>query len=145
MIGYYRAENPGETRAALGGWHDTGDIVAIDAERFRRHQGARQALRQDRRRTRLAAAVEDLVSGLWPDDAIAAIAAPDPKKGERVVLVDDTAGRDAVSGSGLDEDARAPPKSWHPPTVVVLDAIPTLGSGKTDYAALGRVLRDRAA
>ena len=34
MIGYYRADNPGELEPPSGGWHDTGDIVAIDAEGF---------------------------------------------------------------------------------------------------------------
>jgi acyl-[acyl-carrier-protein]-phospholipid O-acyltransferase/long-chain-fatty-acid--[acyl-carrier-protein] ligase len=32
------------------------------------------------------ASVEDLVVGLWPDHVTAAIAAPDPKRGERVIL-----------------------------------------------------------
>ena len=32
-----------------------------------------------------------------------------------------------------------------PDAVVVLDAIPLLGSGKTDYVALAKLLRDRGA
>ena len=32
-----------------------------------------------------------------------------------------------------------------PASVVVLDTIPLLGSGKTDYIALARVLRERGA
>jgi acyl-[acyl-carrier-protein]-phospholipid O-acyltransferase / long-chain-fatty-acid--[acyl-carrier-protein] ligase len=32
------------------------------------------------------ALVEDLVAELWPDHVSAAIAAPDPKRGERVIL-----------------------------------------------------------
>ena len=34
MLGYYRAENPGVLEAPADGWHDTGDIVAIDAQGF---------------------------------------------------------------------------------------------------------------
>ena len=34
MLGYYRAENPGVLEPPPDGWHDTGDIVAIDAEGF---------------------------------------------------------------------------------------------------------------
>ena len=34
MLGYYRAENPGVLEAPPDGWHDTGDIVAIDAQGF---------------------------------------------------------------------------------------------------------------
>ena len=34
MIGYYRADNPGELEPPPDGWHDTGDIVVIDDEGF---------------------------------------------------------------------------------------------------------------
>ena len=54
MLGYLRAENPGVLEPPAEGWHDTGDIVAIDAAGLHRHQGPRQALRQDRRRDGLA-------------------------------------------------------------------------------------------
>ena len=54
MLGYLQAENPGVLEPPADGWHDTGDIVAIDARGLRRHQGPRQALRQDRRRDGLA-------------------------------------------------------------------------------------------
>jgi acyl-[acyl-carrier-protein]-phospholipid O-acyltransferase / long-chain-fatty-acid--[acyl-carrier-protein] ligase len=33
----------------------------------------------------------------------------------------------------------------HPSSIVVLDAIPLLGSGKTNYAALAKELRDSGA
>ena len=54
MIGYYRADNPGELEPPPGGWHDTGDIVTIDEAGLRHDKGPRQALRQDRRRNRVA-------------------------------------------------------------------------------------------
>jgi acyl-[acyl-carrier-protein]-phospholipid O-acyltransferase/long-chain-fatty-acid--[acyl-carrier-protein] ligase len=34
MLGYLRAENPGVLERPPDGWHDTGDIVAIDADGF---------------------------------------------------------------------------------------------------------------
>ena len=34
MLGYLRAENPGVLEALADGWHDTGDIVTIDAAGF---------------------------------------------------------------------------------------------------------------
>ncbi len=34
MLGYLRAEKPGVLEPTPGGWHDTGDIVAIDDEGF---------------------------------------------------------------------------------------------------------------
>ena len=54
MLGYLKVENPGVLEPPAEGWHDTGDIVAIDAAGLHRHQGPRQALRQDRRRDGLA-------------------------------------------------------------------------------------------
>ena len=91
-----------------------------------------------------AVAHEDLVAGLWPSDSVAAIAAPDPRKGERVIL--------ATTRPGA---TRAEVQAWlrikgaseimFPAAVVVLDAMPLLGSGKTDYPALARALRDRGA
>ena len=54
MLGYLRAENPGVLEPLADGWHDTGDIVTIDAGGLHRHQGPRQTLRQDRRRDGLA-------------------------------------------------------------------------------------------
>ena len=105
MIGYYRADNPGRARAA-------GRRLA----RHRRHRGDRRG--RLRRRSRAApsassrspanssrsAPLEDLVSGLWPDDLVAAVAAPDPKRGERVILATTHAGRDQGRGPDLDED-----------------------------------------
>ena len=54
MLGYLRAEKPGVLEPPPEGWYDTGDIVAIDEQGYHRHQGPRQALRQDRRRDDLA-------------------------------------------------------------------------------------------
>ena len=34
MLGYLHADNPGDIEPPADGWHDTGDIVTIDAEGF---------------------------------------------------------------------------------------------------------------
>jgi acyl-[acyl-carrier-protein]-phospholipid O-acyltransferase / long-chain-fatty-acid--[acyl-carrier-protein] ligase len=88
------------------------------------------------------ASVEDLVAELWPDHVTAAIAAPDPKRGERVIL--------ATTKPGA---TRAEVQAWmktkgasqfmHPSSVVALEAIPVLGSGKTNYVALAKYLHER--
>jgi acyl-[acyl-carrier-protein]-phospholipid O-acyltransferase/long-chain-fatty-acid--[acyl-carrier-protein] ligase len=90
------------------------------------------------------ALVKDLVAELWPDHVTAAIAAPDPKRGERVIL--------ATTKPGA---TRAEVQAWmktkgasefmHPSSVVALEAIPVLGSGKTNYVALAKALSDSGA
>ncbi len=144
MIGYYRADSPGELEPPPGGWHDTGDIVTIDSEGFVTIKGRAKRFAKIAGELISLARVEDLVAGLWPDEIVAAIAAPDLKKGERVVL--------ATTKPGA---TRAEVQAWMrikgaseimcPAAVIVLDAIPLMGSGKTDYMALARVLRERGA
>ncbi|HZZ59667.1 MAG TPA: acyl-[ACP]--phospholipid O-acyltransferase [Roseiarcus sp.] len=144
MIGYFRADDPGELEPPPGGWHDTGDIVAIDADGFVKIQGRAKRFAKIAGELISLGALEDLVSGLWPDDLVATVSAPDPKRGERVILATTHAGA-----------TRAEVQAWMkikgasaimvPDAVVALEAIPLLGSGKTDYIALARLLRERGA
>ncbi|MBV9287753.1 MAG: acyl-[ACP]--phospholipid O-acyltransferase [Hyphomicrobiales bacterium] len=144
MIGYYRADNPGELEPPPGGWHDTGDIVTIDGSGFVAIKGRAKRFAKIAGETVSLGAVEDLISGLWPDDLFAAVAAPDPKRGERVIV--------ATTKSGA---SKAEVQAWmkikgaseimFPESVVILETIPLLGSGKTDYVALMRTLKERGA
>jgi acyl-[acyl-carrier-protein]-phospholipid O-acyltransferase/long-chain-fatty-acid--[acyl-carrier-protein] ligase len=144
MIGYYRVDNPGELETPLGGWHDTGDIVEIDEEGFVAIKGRAKRFVKIAGETVSLAAVEDLVTDLWPDHIAAAIAAPDPKRGERVIL--------ATTKPGA---TRAEVQTWmkikgaseimHPSSIVVLEEMPLLGTGKTNYVALARALRESGA
>ncbi len=144
MIGYYRADNPGELEPPPGGWHDTGDIVAIDGEGFVAIKGRAKRFAKIAGETVSLASIEDLVVDLWPDHIAAAVAAPDPKRGERVIL--------ATTKPGA---TRAEVQTWMkirgaseimgPSSVVVLDAIPLLGSGKINYVALAKALRESGA
>ena len=144
MLGYYRADNPGEIEPPSGGSHDTGDIVAIDEQGFVAIKGRAKRFAKIAGETVSLASVEDLVADLWPEHVAAAIAAPDPKRGERVIL--------ATTKPGA---TRAEAQTWmkikgaseimYPASVVVLDAIPLLGSGKTNYVALAKELRERGA
>ena len=144
MIGYYRADNPGVLEPPPDGWHDTGDIVAIDEEGFVAIKGRAKRFAKIAGETVSLAAVEDLVADLWPDHLAAAVAAPDPKRGERVIL--------ATTKPGA---TRAEVQTWmkikgaseimHPSSVVVLDPMPLLGSGKINHVALAKALREMEA
>ena len=66
MLGYYRAENPGVLEAPADGWHDTGDIVAIDAQGFITIKGRAKRFAKIGGEMVSLAAVEALAAELWP-------------------------------------------------------------------------------
>ncbi len=144
MAGYYRADNPGELEPPPGGWHDTGDIVAIDAEGFVAIKGRAKRFAKLAGELISLGAIEDMLWGLWPDDTIACVAAPDPKRGERVILATTHVG---ATKSEVDAWMKIKGASaiMAPASVVALDAIPMLGSGKTDYVTLAKTLREKGA
>ena len=90
------------------------------------------------------AAVEALASELWPNALSAVAAVPDPRKGERLILL--TQQKGATRG-----DFHAFAKTKHasdlmsPSEVWVLDKLPVLGSGKVDMMAVGKLVEERLA
>src|SRR5215475_8051827 len=77
MLGYLRAENPGVIEPPLDGWHDTGDIVAIDGDGFVAIKGRAKRFAKIGGEMISLAAVEALASELWPDAQSAVVAEPD--------------------------------------------------------------------
>jgi len=90
------------------------------------------------------AAVEALAAELWPNDPAAVVAVPDPRKGERLILV--TQRRDATRS-----DFQAFAKARHasdlmiPAEVWVEDKLPMLGSGKVDMLSIAKLVQERLA
>jgi acyl-[acyl-carrier-protein]-phospholipid O-acyltransferase / long-chain-fatty-acid--[acyl-carrier-protein] ligase len=144
MLGYYRAENPGAIEALPSGLYDTGDIVAVDGHGFVAIKGRAKRFAKIAGEAVSLAAVEDLVAGLWPDHVAAAIAAPDPRRGERVILATTRPGATRADAQAWMK-AKGASEIMHPSSIVVLDAIPLLGSGKINYVALAKALSDKGA
>lgn len=143
MKGYLRAENPGVVEAPEGGWYDTGDAVEIDAAGFVTIKGRIKRFAKVGGEMVSLAAVEGLASRAWPDMPLAAIAVPDARKGNRVVLAlapHDEGGD--TSSEPLRARARAEgiAEILLPARIVVLPKIPLLGSGKPDYPELTRII-----
>src|SRR5215210_4396243 len=144
MLGYLKVENPGVLEPPAEGWHDTGDIVAVDAQGFIAIKGRAKRFAKIGGEMVSLAAVEALASELWPDALSAVASAPDARKGERLVLV--TERRDATraafqafaKGKGASE-------LMIPAEVLVVDKVPVLGSGKLDYVRVATLVRERAA
>jgi acyl-[acyl-carrier-protein]-phospholipid O-acyltransferase/long-chain-fatty-acid--[acyl-carrier-protein] ligase len=144
MLGYLRAERPGVLEVPPDGWHDTGDIVTIDDQGFIAIKGRAKRFAKVGGEMVSLAAVEMLAAELWPNSVTAVSAIPDPRKGERLIMVTDKHG---ATRSEFMAYARAQHASelMLPAEVVVLDKLPMLGSGKVDQLAIDKFVREQAA
>lgn len=137
MRGYLLPENPGKLvppKSIYGeGWHDTGDIVHVDNEGFLSIRGRSKRFAKVSGEMVSLTAVEQMATNAWPDAHHAVISLPDPKKGEQVILV--TTQKQAT----LHDLAAASKGVAHilmPKKILIVDAIPVMASGKTNYIAV---------
>jgi len=135
MAGYLDASG---LEPPVDGWHDTGDVVTVDADGYLRLLGRAKRFAKIGGEMISLQAVEDLAADLWPENWRAVVAVADPKKGERLVLVTDAA---HASSQALLSHAQAhgAPDISVPRKVVKVGAPVLLGTGKTDYAAVQRI------
>ncbi len=135
MLGYLRSTNPGVIERLPEGWHDTGDVVSFDADGFIRIQGRLKRFAKIGGEMVSLAVVENCASAIWPDNLHAAVALPDPRKGEQVILLSDAPDCNHADilawarNHGVPELA-VPRKVFH------VEEIPVLGTGKIDYAGV---------
>jgi acyl-[acyl-carrier-protein]-phospholipid O-acyltransferase/long-chain-fatty-acid--[acyl-carrier-protein] ligase len=143
MLGYLKADMPGVLEPPSEGWHDTGDIVTIDEQGFVTIKGRARRFAKVGGEMISLAAVEALAAELWPNAPSAVVALPDPRKGERLLLVTQQKG---ATRSEFQAFARAkhaselmlPSEAW------VIEKIPLLGSGKVDMVAVAKMVEERA-
>jgi acyl-[acyl-carrier-protein]-phospholipid O-acyltransferase/long-chain-fatty-acid--[acyl-carrier-protein] ligase len=89
-------------------------------------------------------AAEDLATALWPECRHAVVSLPDPRKGERLVLVTDR--QDAAVGALVAHaQTIGAPELAVPRRILKAQEIPVLGTGKTDYVAVQRMVEADAA
>ncbi|MGA2942927.1 MAG: acyl-[ACP]--phospholipid O-acyltransferase [Xanthobacteraceae bacterium] len=144
MLGYLRADNPGVLEPPADGWHDSGDIVTFDDQGFMTIRGRAKRFAKVGGEMVSLAAVEMLAAELWPDNQTAVAAAPDVRKGERLIMLTD-------KKSATRSDFMAFARSKHaselmlPAEVIVLDKLPMLGSGKVDNLAIAKFVQEQAA
>jgi acyl-[acyl-carrier-protein]-phospholipid O-acyltransferase/long-chain-fatty-acid--[acyl-carrier-protein] ligase len=143
MLGYLRAENPGVLEPLPDGWHDTGDIVTIDAQGFIAIKGRAKRFAKIAGEMVSLSAVEAMAASLWPQALSVAVALPDQRKGERIVLL--TTQKDADRGA-MQRQAKSVGASELavPASIQVVDKVPLLGSGKTDYVGANAMARELA-
>ena len=84
------------------------------------------------------AAVEAYCSEVWPDNAHAVAAIAHPRKGETLVLVTDQP--DPERAALLDwARAHGVSELMIPKTIVTVDTLPVMGTGKIDYPAIQKI------
>jgi acyl-[acyl-carrier-protein]-phospholipid O-acyltransferase/long-chain-fatty-acid--[acyl-carrier-protein] ligase len=90
------------------------------------------------------AAVEMLAGELWPNALSAVVAVPDPRKGERLILV--TQQKDASRSAFLAfARERGASELMIPSEIFNIDKMPLLGSGKVDMISLAKLVRENVA
>jgi len=137
MAGYLNAD--GGIDSPVGGWHDTGDVVSITDDDWITIMGRVKRFAKIGGEMVSLTAAEDLVSAVWPDCRHAVVSLPDPKKSERLILVTDC--RDAdVSSLVAHAKSIGAPELAVPRRIIHVQEIPILGTGKTDYVALQRIV-----
>jgi acyl-[acyl-carrier-protein]-phospholipid O-acyltransferase / long-chain-fatty-acid--[acyl-carrier-protein] ligase len=142
MLGYLKTDDPGVLAPPEDGWHDTGDIVAIDRDDYLTIKGRAKRFAKIGGEMISLAAVETLASELWPDALSGVVSQPDLRRGERLVLVTE---QKAATRAAFQAHARAKGASdlMVPAEVILVDKLPLLGSGKPDLTALARLVVDR--
>jgi acyl-[acyl-carrier-protein]-phospholipid O-acyltransferase / long-chain-fatty-acid--[acyl-carrier-protein] ligase len=144
MLGYLKADNPGVLERPVEGWHDTGDIVTIDEQGFLTIKGRARRFAKVGGEMISLAAVEALASERWPNALSAVVAVPDPRRGERLILLTQEKG---ATRADFQSFAKAKHASdlMIPSEVWVLDKLPVLATGKADMVAVGKLVEERLA
>jgi acyl-[acyl-carrier-protein]-phospholipid O-acyltransferase/long-chain-fatty-acid--[acyl-carrier-protein] ligase len=143
MLGYQLADRPGvivPPNSTQGeGWYDTGDIVEVDDEGFVTIRGRAKRFAKIAGEMVSLTRVEELAAKVWPSVISAALAIPDAKKGEQIVLL--TEQRDATRDAlVIGAKAEGLSELMIPRVVKSLHAMPLLATGKVDYPELQRRL-----
>lgn len=139
MLGIIREAAPGVLEPPEDGWYDTGDIVSLDSEGFVSIQGRAKRFAKIGGEMVSMTAAEALVGAVWPGEAVAVIAVPDPKKGEQLILATtrtDADARDFLAYARTKDI----PEIMVPRTLLTVPAIPLLGTGKVDYPAVAAMV-----
>lgn len=129
--------------AAHGGWYDTGDIVAVDADGYLHIRGRMKRFAKISGEMVSLTAVEDALAGAFPQFglrcAVAVVTQPDEDKGEKLIAVTNEPKlqladlRAAIKAKGLSNLCA-------PREILVVPSIPRLGTGKTNHRELEKLI-----
>ncbi len=142
MLGYLLADKNSvlqPTESLYGkGWYDTGDIVHIDDDGFLSIRGRCKRFAKVGGEMISLAFVEQLAMNAWEKAQHAVISLPDAKKGEQIILI--TTQKDATLHE-LNRVSKGVTAIALPKKILVIEKIPVMATGKTDYVTLESVLK----
>ncbi|TNE25394.1 MAG: acyl-[ACP]--phospholipid O-acyltransferase [Alphaproteobacteria bacterium] len=142
MKGYLLSDKPGKLQPLEDGWYDTGDIIAFDDEGYVMIKGRAKRFAKIAGEMVSLTAAESLVAAAYPGFAHAVLGVPDKKKGEALLLVTECTDADP-SEIVKHAKKRGASELTVPRQVKVVDKIPVLGTGKTDYVTLQNMIADK--
>ena len=141
MRGYYLFDNPGVIQAPKDQWYNTGDIVQMDEDGFVFIKGRVKRFAKVAGEMVSLETVESIANHASPQHQHAATTSPDAQRGENIMLytTDNSLNREQLGNSakilGSPELAIARKIIW-------VNALPLLGTGKTDYVTLKKMAED---
>jgi acyl-[acyl-carrier-protein]-phospholipid O-acyltransferase/long-chain-fatty-acid--[acyl-carrier-protein] ligase len=141
MKGYLLPDDPGVLVPPKDGWYDTGDIVSFDGDGHITIKGRAKRFAKIAGEMVSLTVAEALASAAYPGHHHAVISVADPKKGEALILVTNCA---EAQAEDLLKTARTQGMSelTVPRKIKIVSNIPVLGTGKTDYVSLQKMVNE---
>jgi acyl-[acyl-carrier-protein]-phospholipid O-acyltransferase/long-chain-fatty-acid--[acyl-carrier-protein] ligase len=123
------------------GWYDTGDLGYLDEDGYLWHKGRLKRFVKIAGEMVSLVAVEEALNAVTPDEVeCCAVELPDSRRGSRIVAVTSA----EVDSSQVSKQlAQALPNLALPKQYVTLSEFPRMGSGKTDFRSLTRLVREQ--
>jgi acyl-[acyl-carrier-protein]-phospholipid O-acyltransferase / long-chain-fatty-acid--[acyl-carrier-protein] ligase len=142
MQGYYLYDQPGKLIPPPDGWYDTGDVVEVDAEGFIHIKGRVKRFAKVAGEMVSLELVEKIANTAAPEHQHAATTQSNANRGENIVLY-------TTDAALKREDLQVVAKNLGAPEIaiarkiVLVEAIPLLGTGKTDYVTLKQMAAEQ--
>ena len=135
MMGYYMFDEPGNLKPPPDGWYNTGDIVELDAQGFIHIKGRVKRFAKVAGEMVSLEVVEQIANTAAPECQHAASTQICAQRGEAIILftTDEKLKREDLQLVGKNLKL---PELAIARKIVLVEALPILGTGKTDYVTL---------